>query len=100
MVMKTSQPVSATQAMKDRMEVARKSLPDFVGMQMVITRVIELKPELDTLANATRWRNAWQLKVADKEFTEAVESAAKHFNDEYKPAEKRLRKQKLHRPQQ
>ena len=98
MVMKVSQKVTAAQEWKQRMRTARHSLPDVVGQQMVLKRVVETNPELDTLTNMTRWKNAWGTKVADPNITKAVEAAAQHFNDLYNPVEKRLQKQGLQRP--
>lgn len=81
------------------MKAAKVSLPDVVTHQMVVDWIADNYPDLNTLKHVTRWRNAWLCKVADSDFTRAVEAAARHFNEEYKPAESRLRRQNLHRPE-
>lgn len=98
MVRKASQRITVSQEWRERMKAARKSLPDAVSHQMVLDWICDTYPDLATLKYATRWRNAWNAKVADSDYTKAVEAAASHFNDEYKPAENRLRRQNLHRP--
>lgn len=80
------------------MRVARESLPQSVGQQDVIVFVCETNPELNRLTYATRWRNAWVGRVADPEFTMAVEKAAEHFKAQHKQTANRLRRQGLTRP--
>jgi hypothetical protein len=75
------QAVTATQEWKNRMEAVKSKIPEEIGQQDIIERVIVLAPELDTLANATRWRNAWQMKVADPEITMAVERAVEQLEE-------------------
>ncbi|GAB3892267.1 hypothetical protein GCM10028803_04910 [Larkinella knui] len=71
------QKVTASQDWKNRMNAAKKKLPEGIGQQDVIKELTVLAPHLDTLTNATRWRNAWFMKSADPEFTKLVELIVK-----------------------
>ncbi|MGA0558315.1 hypothetical protein ACO2Q8_16770 [Larkinella sp. VNQ87] len=70
------QKVTSAQYWKNRMEEAKKRLPDEMGQQKVLEAVVKLAPELDKLTNANRWRNAWFLHAGDPQFTELVEQVA------------------------
>ncbi|QIP16773.1 hypothetical protein G8759_31110 [Spirosoma aureum] len=95
MATKRNKVVAAVQEWKDRMSRAKADLPDSVGMQDVILKVIAFNPDLDSLAFATRWRNAWYIKTSDPEITIAVEQATVYFKDKAQKARKRLNRQKL-----
>jgi len=99
MARKALQPVSAAQEWREKMHVARRSLPDGVGQQDVIIWVVGQNPELDRLTYACRWRNAWLGRVADPEFTRLVEESVKYFNQQKANRIKRIRKQNLKRAQ-
>jgi dimeric dUTPase (all-alpha-NTP-PPase superfamily) len=89
------QKVTATQEWKNRMIAAKKNIPEGIGQQRVIEAVIALSPDLDSLANSTRWRNAWFIKNSDPEITLLVEKVASSFQDKKKVIRKRLSRQKI-----
>lgn len=99
MVKRASQKVTAAQEWKERMVAARHILPDGIGQQDVLEKVVELNPSLDKLTNSTRWRNAWLVKVADPEITVAVETAAASFVEVVITKKKRLSRQKIKKVQ-
>lgn len=78
---------------------ARSDLPDGIGQQDVLERVVDLNPSLDKLTNSNRWRNAWLGKVADPEITVVVERAATHFKEKATDTTKRLSRLKLKKVQ-
>lgn len=91
MAKKRTQAVTAAQEWKSRMTKARSILTEQgIGQKAVLEKVVELKPELDTLTNTTRWRNAWLCNVADTEIIVVVEQVAEYFNKQAKPTKNRL----------
>ncbi|GAB3803338.1 hypothetical protein GCM10028819_33090 [Spirosoma humi] len=95
MVRKALQPASAAQEWREKMHIARKSLPEEIGQQDVINWVVSKNPELDRLTYATRWRNAWLGRVADPEFTRLVEESVKFFKQQQAEKTNRLKRQNL-----
>ncbi|MBD2700098.1 hypothetical protein IC229_05595 [Spirosoma sp. BT702] len=95
MVRKASQSVTASQEWKNRMAIARKSLPKGIGQQKVLDWITTQNPSIDRLTFYTRWHNAWLQKAADPEFTQLVEQAVQHFKTEEVSKRNRLRGQKL-----
>jgi hypothetical protein len=99
MVRDKIQTVTAVQEWRERMRAARKNLPEAVGQQDVLAWLVTKNPALDRLIYATRWRNAWNCKNADPEFTILVEAAATHFVEKAKSTSNRLSRQKLKKVQ-
>ncbi|GAB3767660.1 hypothetical protein GCM10028818_00870 [Spirosoma horti] len=99
MVRKALQSVSAAQEWREKMLVARQSLPDGIGQQDVINWVVLQNPELDRLTYATRWKNAWLGRVADPEFTRLVEESVKFFQKQKANQTNRLKRQNLKKVQ-
>lgn len=95
MAIKTSPQQSAAQEWRERMSAARADLPEGIGQQPVLEWVVKQCPEIDTLLNISRWRNAWHSRVADPELTKLVEAAAVHFNARDKEQRNRLSRQKI-----
>ena len=91
--------LSATQDWKARMAKAKTERPAHVGMQMILQKVVEYNPDIDRLTFATRWHNAWNLRVADIEFTLLVERAVAHYIEKSDTTSKRLSRQKLKKVQ-
>lgn len=77
------------------MATARAGLPENVGPQRVIEVITKLKPSIDTLLHAERFRRAWLGRAADPEFTVLVEEAADHYKKLKTKTAKRLSRQKL-----
>ena len=99
------QTVSATQEWRSRMLAAKGSLPPKTGMKTVLIEVVKLIPtEVNTLLSITRWQNAWKGRVADPEFTQAVENAAAIIADRARQDKKdttnALSRQRLRPPRQ
>ncbi|QHV97866.1 hypothetical protein [Spirosoma endbachense] len=92
---KRRQAVSASQSWKERMQKAKDDRPAGIGQQAIIVKVVEINPSLDRLTLANRWRNAWLVKSADPEITEAVEAAVLHFKSKAQTIRQRLARQKL-----
>ena len=92
---KKLQTATATGDWRERMASARKELKGKVGQQKVIERVCDQNRALDRLIFAQRWHNAWHMRCADPEITQAVEEAAQYFQQQENPKPSRLKRQKL-----
>jgi hypothetical protein len=87
--------MTASMDWKARMAKAKEDRPDQVGKQLIIEKVVEYDPEIDRLTNATRWHNAWNLRVADPEITLLVERAVAYYKAKEKGSSNRLNRHKL-----